>query len=123
MQLSSQMYDTIFEWTPAGSANLYYIVHYFYQNLTLNQWHSPSVRQPVNQSTNESIEILKNDDVDGGQSVFEITDLLQSRTMSQWCFIQRNTSQKARKLQMKGMTQKHQSAKSSNGADFLPSNV
>lgn len=57
---------------------------------------TPSVSQPINQRSNESIEILKNDDVDGGQSVFEIMDLLQSRTMSQWCFIQRT-------IQMKGM--------------------
>ena len=28
---------------------------------------SPSASQPINQRSNESIEILKNDDVDGGQ--------------------------------------------------------
>ena len=84
---------------------------------------TPSVSQPINQRSNESIEILKNDDVDGGQSVFEIMELLQSRTMSQSCFIQRNTSQKGPNNSDEGYDSKNQSAKSSNGANCLPSNI
>ena len=63
---------------------------------------SPPVSQSINQGSNESMEILNNDDVDGGQSVFQSMDLLQSRTMNQWCFIQRNTSQRGPKKSDEG---------------------